>query len=342
MNIEKIKNAVSGEEYSFLRDNVHLGKNIIMLRVGGSYSYGTNNDDSDLDIRGIALNTKQEILIGEDFESFVDVKTDTEILSFNKIVKLLRNCNPNAIESLGCKPEHYLYISDSGRELIENKDMFLSKLCIYRFGGYANDQLRRLENKAVGYADQEEKEKHILNSIVNAQYAIKEHYYPYSDSQIELFIDDSYHPDFDKEIFINCNLMHYPLRDWCGLWNEMKSIVSSYNKIGKRNKHALDHNKIGKHMEHTLRLFMMVIDILENGKIITYRDKEHDLLVSIRNGEWIDDNEQPIPEFYDVLNEYEKKFEYAKKNTTLPDLPDDNRINEFTAYVNEKIVKGEY
>ncbi len=36
-----------------------------------------------------------------------------------------------------------------------------------------------------------------------------------------------------------------------------------------------------------------------------------------------------------------KKFDYAKKNTSLPDLPDYKRINEFKMYVNERIVKGE-
>ena len=86
---------------------------------------------------------------------------------------------------------------------------------------------------------------------------------------------------------------------------------------------------------------MMCIDILEKAEIITYRADEHDLLMSIRNGEYKDENRQPIPEFYDLLNEYEKRFEYAKKNTSLPDKPDYKKINEFKMYVNERIVKGD-
>ena len=57
--------------------------------------------------------------------------------------------------------------------------------------------------------------------------------------------------------------------------------------------------------------------------------------------EYLDDNKQPIPAFYDLLNEYEKRFEYAKANTSLPDLPDYKRINEFKMDVNERIVRGE-
>ena len=43
----------------------------------------------------------------------------------------------------------------------------------------------------------------------------------------------------------------------------------------------------------------------------------------------------------EVLDEYEKRLEYAKNNTGLPDKPDYKKIDEFRMYVNEKIVKGE-
>ena len=40
-------------EYAFLKENEHLGKQVILLGIGGSYSYGTNVETSDLDVRGI-------------------------------------------------------------------------------------------------------------------------------------------------------------------------------------------------------------------------------------------------------------------------------------------------
>ena len=42
-----------------------------------------------------------------------------------------------------------------------------------------------------------------------------------------------------------------------------------------------------------------------------------------------------------MLNEFEKKLEYAKENTDLPDKPDFAAIKEFSISVNERIVKGE-
>ncbi len=292
-------------------------------------------------LEGVTLNSKENILLGSDFEQVVDLDTDTTIYSFNKILQLLSSNNPNVIEILGCKPEHYIHVSNVGRELLDNQKMFLSKLCIHSFAGYASSQLRRMENKAARLVGQAQNEAHILKSINNARFEFKNRYYPHEDSDVKLYIDKSTQEEYDSEIFMDVNLTHYPLRDWAGMWNEMKSIVSSYNKIGMRNKKAINHNKLGKHMAHLLRLYMMCIDILEKEKIITYRSDEHELLMSIRNGEYLDDNKQPIPAFYDLLNEYEKRFEYAKANTSLPDLPDYKRINEFKMDVNERIVRGE-
>lgn len=338
----EFKKLLLTKDYDFLRNNEHLGKNIILLTLGGSYAYGTNKTDgsSDVDCRGIAVNCKKEILLGNDFEQVVDEDTDSTVYSFNKMIDLLTKQNPNTIEQLGCLPEHYLYLSDIGRELLENRKMFLSKICIHTFGGYASAQARRAANKSARLVSQAENEAYILKSIQNAEYDFKNRYSPYNDGAIKLYVDKAIQEGYDTEIFMDVNLKHYPLRDYTGLWNEMKSIVSSYNKFGRRNEKAVQKDKMGKHLMHLIRLYIMCIDILEKEEIITYRTDEHDLLMKIRNGEFLDENRQPTSDFYDILNDYEKRFEYAKNNTSLPDVPDYKKIEEFKMSVNERIILG--
>lgn len=342
MTIEEIKQKVASKEYNFLRENEHLGKNIILLGLGGSHAYGTNTETSDLDVRGIAVNRKEEILSNIHFdEQFINEKTDTTIYSFNKMITLLSNCNPNTIEILGLKPEHYLYIGSVGKELLDHSHMFLSKKCVQSFGGYANSQLRRLDNKTVRLVDQTKREKHILNSIQNAFVTFPDKYFPFKDGDIKLYIDNAVQEGYDTEIFMDVNLRHYPLRDYKSMWSEMNNIVKDYSKIGKRHKHAIEHEKLSKHMMHLVRLFYTCFDILENERIITYRKEEHDLLMDIRNDKYLDNNRQPIPEFFELVDELEKRLDYDKVNTSLPDNPDYNRINDFVISVNERIVKGE-
>lgn len=341
MNIEQIKEKLKSEEYGFLRKDKNLGNNIIILTLGGSHAYGTDNENSDLDIRGCALNSKMQILTNENFEQFVNEATDTTIYAFNKLISLLSNVNPNTIEMLGNKPEHYFYVSPIGQELIDNAHLFLSKKAIYSFGGYANQQLRRLENKSNRLVGQAQNEEHIYKTIEHAAYDFKNRYFTMPDDAIKLYIDKAVQEGYDTEIFMDVNLSHYPLRDYKGMWSEMQSIVKAYSKIGKRNEKAIEHNKLGKHMMHLVRLYMMCLDILEKEKVVTYRADEHDLLMDIRNGKYLDSNRQPIAEFYEMVDDFEKKLEYAKLHTNLPNNPDYKTINEFVASVNERVVKGE-
>lgn len=341
MNLQEIKAELKTEKYNFLTDDEHLGNNIVLLGLGGSHAYGMELPGSDLDVRGISLNRKEGILLGYDFEQVVETNTDTTIYSFNKMLDLLSKNNPNTIEIIGLKPEHYLYLSDIGKELLNNRHMFLSKLCVNSFGGYAQAQFRRMSNKAARLVGQEENERFILKSIDNAMYDLRERHYPYNDGGIKLYVDNAVTPGYNSEVFIDTDLKHYPLRDFTGLWSELKSITTSYKKFGKRNEKAVSHDKLGKHCAHLLRLYMMCIDILEREEVITYREKEHDLLMKVRNGEYLDSNRQPVSAFYDLVDECEKRFEYAKQNTSLPDYPDYKKINEFKVYVNERIVKGE-
>jgi len=111
MNIAQIKEMLKTPQYGFLKENQHLGSNVILLTLGGSHAYGMNNENSDLDVRGISLNSKEEVLLGRDFEQVVNVETDTTVYSFNKMIQLLTSNNPNTIEILGCRNDHYVYLT---------------------------------------------------------------------------------------------------------------------------------------------------------------------------------------------------------------------------------------
>lgn len=339
--IYDIKRLLLTKQYDFLRQNPFLGDNIILLGLGGSYAYGTNNENSDVDIRGIAINSKRNILTGNDFEQVVDTDTDTTIYSFDKMIKLLCNCNPNVCEILGLKPEHYLYLSDVGNLLLEHKDLFLSKKAIYTFGSYANAQLRRLENKSARLVSQSQQEQYILKSIEHASVDFKNRYLEMPDDSIKLYIDKSPREDYDTEIFCDINIKHYPLRDQKGMLNDMGTIIRQYAKIGKRNSKAIEKGKLSKHMCHLIRLYLMAFDILEKGEIITYREKEHDFLMDIRNGKYLDDNRQPIPEFYEIVDEYENKLDKLKDTTDLPDTPDMDKVMDLVENVNFDVVNQE-
>ena len=337
----EFKEMLKGEEYGFLRENKHLGRHVILLGVAGSYAYGTNREDSDFDIRGIAVNRKSDILGMTRFEQYVDEGTDTVIYAFLKIVMLFLSCNPNVVELLGLRKEHYLYLHPIGKELLELRGMFLSRRAIQSFGGYADAQLRRMQNAlARDRFPQTEKEEHIFRSVRNAMYDFNRRYREFEDGGLRLYIDQAVNKELETEIFVDVNLKHYPLRDYKNMWNEMHNVVKEYDKIGKRNRKK-DDNHLNKHAMHLMRLFMMAIDILEEGKIETYREKEHALLMDIRNGKYQKADGMFREEFYEMLSEYERRLHRAAEHTSLPEEPDIKEVEDFVMSVHERVVKDE-
>ena len=185
------------------------------------------------------------------------------IYSFNKMVGLLLECNPNTCEILGLDREEYLILSDLGEELLDNRKLFLSKRAAKSFGGYAGAQLRRLQNAiARDSMSQSERERHILTSVKNALEDFERSYGSFEKGSIRLYIDKAENPLLDTEIFVDAHYRHLPLRDYEHMWAGMHNVVRDYEKIGKRNKKK-DQNHLNKHAMHLIRLFMMGIDILE-------------------------------------------------------------------------------
>ena len=340
--MKDFKALIQTGEYDFLRKEEKLGRNLILLGLGGSYAYGTYQGNSDIDFRGIALNRPSDLLGLTSFEQYEDDNTDTVIYSFNKMVKLLLECNPNTCEILGLEEEQYLIKTDLGQELLDRKALFLSKRAAKSFGGYAGAQLRRLQNAIARDAlPQQERERHILNSVRNALEDFERRYGGFSKGNIHLYIDKAENPELETEIFVDASCRHMPLRDYENMWSVMHNVVKDYDKIGKRNRKK-DDNHLNKHAMHLIRLFMMAVDILEKGEIITCRRQELDLLLKIRSGGFLREDKTFVPEFYDILEDYEKRLEKASRESSLPDNPDMEKVEEFVEYVNRKAIEGDY
>ena len=337
MNINLIKEKIQGEEYDFLRGD-RFKDNIMLLTVGGSYAYGTNVDTnehtSDIDLRGIYLNSPKEILtmncVGKPYEN---KNTDTVIYPFKQMVELLYNVNPNVIEMFGTKEEHIFKLSDEGKMLKDNIDLFLSQKAANSFGGYAISQLRRLQNAlARDSYDQVDKEKHILQSIKRQMCTFEDKYRGLTEGGLNLYIDKSDKEDYETEIFLNIDLRGYPLRDIKSMLSEMNNIVKDYGKLNHRN-NKKDEVHLNKHAMHLVRLFLMGTEILEGKGINTYRENDRDFLLDIRNGKYT------YNAIFEMVDEFQKRFEYAEKHSPLPKKADRGKIDELVYEINKKVLE---
>lgn len=336
--MKDLNDIIKDKNYNFLlNDEGRFNKDICILGYGGSHAYGTNVEDSDIDIRGVILDRNNNILgIKDNFEQIEDKTTDTVIYTMSKVYSLLTKCNPNVIEMLGLRPRDYLYVDEIGQLLLDNKHIFLSKQAYNKFYGYAKGQLNRLENALVNRANNklssEADAEKILTHRIKTK--ISEYKRRYDGFDVEVYTDNG-------KVDLKYTFINMEKKKINHIINELNSIVESLNSLGKRAGRAINKGElqIGKHAMHLVRLYYMCIDILTNREIITYRENERELLLEIRNGHMQKPNGNFKPEFYTLLKELEDKMNTALINSKLPDKPNIKTLNNLKEEITIKTLK---
>lgn len=176
-----------------------------------------------------------------------------------------------------------------------------------------------------------------MGSCENTIFTFPERYRSFTPEQIRLSVADV---EGSPQVVADIRMEQVPLRTLTGMISELVEITRNYDKIHHRNKKK-DDVHLNKHAMHLVRLYLMCLDILEKEKIITYRKADHDLLMDIRNGCYQKDDHTFNSAFYDLLNDLERRLDYAKEHTSLPETPDLARIESFQMEVNERVVRDE-
>lgn len=130
----------------------NVEKCTILAGYMGSHSHGTyippkKGGIDDKDIMGICIPPKRFYLGLEKFEQ-IDVwveEYDIVIYEFRKFINLLLKNNPNVMGLLWIAENLYVKRTPLGDLLIENRDIFSSKLAYKSFTGYAYSQLDKME-----------------------------------------------------------------------------------------------------------------------------------------------------------------------------------------------------
>ena len=321
------KSIFDSEKYGFLRNSPDL-TNIAYLVVSGSYGYGTNKESSDIDLRGFLVEDKKYLLGTGNFEQFENIPTDTVIYGLKKFFSLCSSANPNALELLGIDDDCIVIINDVGRKVRENADSFLTKRVIQSYGNYASAQLRRLSNALChDQFDASQQEKYLRDTLEAEIEHFNIVYSAFDKNSIRLYLNEA----SEVGILTDIHLEKYPLRDFVGIYSEMRETIKTYDKVNHRNRKK-DDAHLFKHAMHLIRLLITGTDILKGHGIITKRKAEHDFLMDIRNGKY------SYSEIFTIADEYRGMFDAAAQNTKLPDKPDVKKIEDlqieiFKAYL---------
>lgn len=287
------------------------------LTIMGSEAYGVKSDSSDIDIYGFCIPYKDIVfphLSGEilgfgrqkkRFEQYQNhgiidkennKKYDIVIYNIIKYFHLTMECNPNMIDSLFTPQRCVLYANQLTNLVRENRKLFLSKLCLAKFKGYAYSQLHKLKNKSIiEYVNLCEK----LNI-------------PETTSITE--IEDEIMGKKTLNIYNGNNK-----EDLFTLQKLAKKIYQNGN-ITKRLDSIKKYRYDTKFAYNIVRLLNECEQILLEEDIDLERNREQ--LKSIRRGDW------SIKQINDYFNIKEKNIENIYAKSSLRIKPDENFIKQ--------------
>ena len=143
-----------------------LPDNMILLGYRGSIAHGMylNPDDhnsvDDKDLMGVCFGPSNSYFGDNKFEQREAVinEWDSVVYECRKMIRLLKNANPNVLSLLWLNDNHYLIREEGGQELINNRYLFATKRIYKAFTGYAYGQLKRMTHNAhEGYMGEKRK-----------------------------------------------------------------------------------------------------------------------------------------------------------------------------------------
>jgi predicted nucleotidyltransferase len=120
----------------------------LIKTLGGSTAYGLNTPESDLDHRGVFMNTDVDKILGlSRFDCIQKQETEDEVYyEVRKFFELLRDGNTGALEILFSDPINYLMLDASFAAVIDNRHQFVdTEKMFHCLLGYIQSE-RRLAN----------------------------------------------------------------------------------------------------------------------------------------------------------------------------------------------------
>lgn len=158
------------------------------------------------------------------------------------------------------------------------------------------------------------------------------------DDIFEISISEDTDEEGKHPLLISCSLNDYPVTSLKPLLKSLTTTIDQYEQP-QHPKAQKDAAHINKHAMHIVRLYYTAFDILEKGEIITRRDKEREELLAIRNGKYLREDGSYAPEFFELVDALEKRFQYDVKKTALPAKPDCGKIEELLVEINKSYLR---
>lgn len=120
-----------------------IKENLIFQCIVGSQAYGTAIATSDIDCKGVYVQSLKDILLLNKYKPQVEIGKDICFYEVRRFLELLQTANPTVLELLYMPEECIQYKSRKFDLITKHRDKFLTKKCRASFAGYAIQQIKK-------------------------------------------------------------------------------------------------------------------------------------------------------------------------------------------------------
>lgn len=119
-----------------------MNEKFIFKTIVGSQAYGTSLPTSDIDYKGIYIQSNDDILSFK-YNEQIEIGKDECYYEVRRFLQLAQSANPTILEMLFIDDKFIIETSPAFELLRKYKDKFLTKKCCMSFGGYAVAQIKK-------------------------------------------------------------------------------------------------------------------------------------------------------------------------------------------------------
>lgn len=335
-------------------DELKQSKRILFECRAGSFAYGTNTENSDIDIKGIFHQSQEELISFNTPDLQIsDDTNDTVYYSLRRYIELASAANPNILELLFIPQDCVGKTSPTFETLKSFRDEFITKKCLETHQAYALAQIKKAKGRNKWINNPQPKDKPTLENFAyfipflqngktparpikfkNSQLhkeGLKASSVEHCPGLYRVYESDAKNIIFtDEQICCSSISIEDENKSFKGLLfiNEdaYKRALTDHKNywewISKRNPNRWRLQELGelnydsKNMQHTIRLLLCARGIAKNGLLqVRFEGAELELLRKIRTGAY---SYQELISISEDINEEISKL--AKSNSLNPEI----------------------
>lgn len=317
--------------------------NCIAIFLVGSYLYGTNTPESDMDYEGLFIEPPEYVIgnkscIEVDFSTKSPTKNsakntpkdiDCKLYSVKNFLHLVLKNNPNKLEWFFIPDRNIIYADDIYWPQVKAaKDLFLSLKLKHAFVGYAHSQKRKLLTKK----QRLEEFREFLN-VLDKLASTNENFRDLTIGDVFL---DAYHKEHWPYKFITRSMtlegtpsVHVQEKEFnfgMAIGSIYDSVKSNVEQYGHRTLSLDERGFDDKFASHLFRLYYEGLKLLKEGRI-DFPLEENKFLLAVKKGEFT------LEEILAKADMFEPLFEQAYLQSTLPHGPAQDKVSDLQVHL---------